>query len=48
MADSRHNRRDESRFKTRLLPRLSYKGCMKLSADNALWIIKQYVTSKFN
>ncbi|SLM27989.1 hypothetical protein MTBBW1_1210029 [Desulfamplus magnetovallimortis] len=25
MADSRHNRKDESRFKNRLLPRLSYK-----------------------
>ncbi|SLM28287.1 hypothetical protein MTBBW1_1300027 [Desulfamplus magnetovallimortis] len=25
MADDRHNRRDESRFKNRMLPRLSYK-----------------------
>ncbi|SLM32701.1 hypothetical protein MTBBW1_80039 [Desulfamplus magnetovallimortis] len=25
MADDRHNRRDESRFKNRILPRLSYK-----------------------
>ncbi|SLM31749.1 hypothetical protein MTBBW1_420014 [Desulfamplus magnetovallimortis] len=30
MADQRHNRRDESRFRNRLLPRLSYK---KLKAD---------------
>ncbi|SLM31555.1 hypothetical protein MTBBW1_350046 [Desulfamplus magnetovallimortis] len=25
MADHRHNRKDESRFRNRLLPRLSYK-----------------------
>ncbi|SLM32230.1 hypothetical protein MTBBW1_600060 [Desulfamplus magnetovallimortis] len=25
MADDSHNRKDESRFKNRLLPRLSYK-----------------------
>ncbi|SLM27694.1 hypothetical protein MTBBW1_1070010 [Desulfamplus magnetovallimortis] len=28
MADDRHNRKDESHFKNRLLPRLSYKTYM--------------------
>ncbi|SLM29171.1 hypothetical protein MTBBW1_170011 [Desulfamplus magnetovallimortis] len=28
MADDSHNRKDESRFKNRLLPRLSYKTAM--------------------
>ncbi|SLM29211.1 hypothetical protein MTBBW1_1730009 [Desulfamplus magnetovallimortis] len=26
MTDDRHNRKDESRFKNRMLPRLSYNG----------------------
>ncbi|SLM30037.1 hypothetical protein MTBBW1_2090001 [Desulfamplus magnetovallimortis] len=32
MADDSHNRKDESRFKNRLLPRLSYKSTWRITA----------------
>ncbi|SLM28075.1 hypothetical protein MTBBW1_1250006 [Desulfamplus magnetovallimortis] len=49
MADSRHNRRDESRFKNSYLLRLSYKTPMFADASqlNMKVVVYQQVTETF-